>query len=232
MDVQHSAARVVALIIDQNDGRRSLYAAHLALNGHAIEEASDGPDALVKVFGIDPDVIVAEANLLGIDRYHLCELLRRGHDTSQIPIVLMAGEAEHTAIDIARVAGADAVLGKPCSPDLLLAEIRRILAHPASASVAATPVTGDTTPSHYPPLIHDGGRIPLSHQHHRYATATPALAPPKIGCLGCVSYLDYNRSYVGGVNATNAEQWDYFKCPSGCGMFQYRHRTRQLRRVK
>ncbi len=28
----------------------------------------------------------------------------------------------------------------------------------------------------------------------------------------------------------HAEQWDYYECPTGCGPFQYRHRTRKLRR--
>jgi hypothetical protein len=37
------------------------------------------------------------------------------------------------------------------------------------------------------------------------------------------------ESHVGGVNERQAEQWDHYRCGSGCGMFEYRHRTRSLR---
>jgi hypothetical protein len=43
--------------------------------------------------------------------------------------------------------------------------------------------------------------------------------------------LTYERSHIGGVSERNSEQWDYYECPSGCGTFQYRQRTRKLRRV-
>jgi hypothetical protein len=39
-------------------------------------------------------------------------------------------------------------------------------------------------------------------------------------------------SHVGGVNSLHREQWDYFSCPAGCGTFQYRQRTRRVRRME
>jgi hypothetical protein len=33
------------------------------------------------------------------------------------------------------------------------------------------------------------------------------------------------------VSERNMEQWDYFVCPRGCGTFQYRQRTRRLRKM-
>ena len=32
------------------------------------------------------------------------------------------------------------------------------------------------------------------------------------------------------VSERHAEQWDEFRCAAGCGAFEYRHRTRRLRR--
>jgi hypothetical protein len=40
----------------------------------------------------------------------------------------------------------------------------------------------------------------------------------------------YEHSHVGGVSQRHPEQWDYYRC-SACGRFQYRQRTRKLRRV-
>jgi hypothetical protein len=65
----------------------------------------------------------------------------------------------------------------------------------------------------------------------RVETDAPPAAPPSLVCPACDKPLVYARSHVGGVNARSSEQWDYFDCPSGCGTFQYRQRTRKLRRV-
>jgi len=43
--------------------------------------------------------------------------------------------------------------------------------------------------------------------------------------------LKYLHSHIGGVSARHSEQWDYFECPGACGTFQYRERTRRLRKV-
>lgn len=42
--------------------------------------------------------------------------------------------------------------------------------------------------------------------------------------------LQYERSHIGGVSHVHAEQWDDYEC-AACGTFQYRQRTRKLRRV-
>lgn len=55
--------------------------------------------------------------------------------------------------------------------------------------------------------------------------------PPRVHCPECLRELVYTRSHMGGVNARLAEQWDYFRCPAGCGEFQFRHRTGKLRRA-
>jgi len=73
--------------------------------------------------------------------------------------------------------------------------------------------------------------VALSRAHQRHDTTTPPLTPPSLVCPGCDQPLVYQRSHVGGVSARNSEQWDYFECPHGCGAFQYRERTRKLRKV-
>ena len=69
-----------------------------------------------------------------------------------------------------------------------------------------------------------------SRQYQRYVTTAPPLVPPALRCPECDTGLLFEESYVGGVTQKFSEQWDRFRCPDGCGSFQYRHRTRQLRR--
>jgi hypothetical protein len=79
--------------------------------------------------------------------------------------------------------------------------------------------------------VEAGERRALSRQFSREDTTTPPDAPPALVCPACDQPLLYMRSHVGGVSERHREQWDYFDCPNGCGSFQYRQRTRKLRRV-
>jgi predicted RNA-binding Zn-ribbon protein involved in translation (DUF1610 family) len=61
-------------------------------------------------------------------------------------------------------------------------------------------------------------------------TILPPIAPPSLHCPECGEALKYLRSHIGGVSIKHREQWDYFLCPN-CGTFEYRVRTRKIRRV-
>jgi hypothetical protein len=74
-------------------------------------------------------------------------------------------------------------------------------------------------------------RTILSRTYQRVETTEPPVAPPSLVCPDCDQVLRYQRSHVGGVSARHPEQWDYFECANGCGMFQYRRRTRKLKKV-
>ena len=64
----------------------------------------------------------------GIDGIELCRRLRAHERTWQIPVLAVTGYGDRDYDDRARDAGADHVLIKPCSGDLLVAEARRLLA--------------------------------------------------------------------------------------------------------
>jgi CheY-like chemotaxis protein len=53
--------------------------------------------------------------------------------------------------------------------------------------------------------------------------------PPAIRCPHCDRQLVHTSTHVGGLR--HDEQWDYFRCWNCSGTFQYRHRTRTLRRA-
>ena len=64
----------------------------------------------------------------------------------------------------------------------------------------------------------------------RGETTEPDKPAPSLICPECDAALRYVRTYFGGVNARSLERWDYYAC--GCGEFQYRHRTRRIRKVR
>jgi hypothetical protein len=59
-----------------------------------------------------------------------------------------------------------------------------------------------------------------------FATTPESPAPPLL-CPRCDVLLIYRKTVLSGVKPP--ERWDYFDC-ARCGPFEYRHRTRKLRR--
>ena len=228
-------APLVALIADRDAETRRMYAEFLALSDCRIEQAEDGRDALAKVFSRQPDVVVTETQLPGINGFELCALLRQDTATRSIPIVLVTGETVDIDVERAESAGADAVLTKPCPPATLFAEIQRLVHLSADlrerSRAARERMHGQIARSE---TLLDRSRTRrrmLNSAHTRHDTTTPPIAPPLLKCPQCDLPLRYVRSHIGGVTAQNSEQWDYFECVAACGSFQYRERTRKLRRV-
>jgi two-component system chemotaxis response regulator CheY len=230
-DAVPSSPPLRVLVAEPDPDTRALYQTALPLAGCEVIEASDGRDALTKALVEPPTLIISELRLPLVDGYALCEILRRDAATRSVPILIETAEARAAAQDRIRQAGADAVLVKPTPPEAVLSVMRNLLTRSAdgrasSASDARMPHSSantDTDP--------DECRTVLSKSHQRFTTTTPPAPPPTLTCPSCDQSLRYDYSYVGGVSNRHSEQWDYYTC-STCGPFQYRPRTRKLRRVE
>jgi two-component system, chemotaxis family, chemotaxis protein CheY len=214
-----SAARPQILVADADDDTRALYRSAFAALGFDVVEASDGRDALAKALSHPPALVVAETALPFLDGYALCEILRRDRATTAIPILVVTAESRPGQINRARQAGADLVLVKPTPLDQLSNEVMRLVTpgeiDPPTTSTEAAPLVESASP----------GRRKAQAKALLRVSATPALR-----CPSCADPLIYLESHVGGVSARNPEQWDDFCCRR-CGLFQFRQRTRKLRRV-
>jgi two-component system cell cycle response regulator DivK len=221
-------ARMSALLADRDDDTRQMYGALLRSLSIDVDEASDGREALAKALARPYDVVITDTRLPGINGYELCQLLRRDVATTATPIIVVTAEAFATNIERARKAGADQVLVKPCLPDQLLMEMRRLVGRSKelrhqSQQIRARLATQLT--------VSQALHAPRSRLFSREMTTTPTELPPTLVCPMCDQPLQYRTSHVGGVSERHREQWDYFECPNGCGDFQYRQRTRKLRKV-
>jgi DNA-binding response OmpR family regulator len=212
-----------------------MYAEFLRQCGFAIEQAHDGPEALAKAFSCHPHVIVTATGLAGMSGFDLCRVLRMDRLTSSISIVVVTSD---TAADGRRAlsAGADSVLPKACSLDALFREITQLLlktqmVRDEARLERAASETARTDARRLERVEPARKRIMLNHVHGRHVTTVPTTQPPALTCPNCYEPLKYLRSYIGGVSARHPEQWDYFECRTGCGAFQYRHRTRKLRQI-
>jgi DNA-binding response OmpR family regulator len=203
------------LIADPDPDTRGWYREMFALKGDLdVIDAADGREALVNALVHLPSLVITETRLPFFDGYQLCKVLRRDFQTRSVPILVVTSESRQPDLDRARNSGADSVMVKPVSPGELLAEVQRLIEHRRETG---TPPTAPPTKK--------------VKAHVRVVTTSPPQEPTALHCPTCDHALTYRHSYVGGVSERHSEQWDHFECAEGCGAYEYRRRTRKLRKV-
>jgi two-component system, cell cycle response regulator DivK len=120
-------ARPLVLVVDDYKDAREMYAEYLTFSGFRVAEACNGHEAVEKAFELKPDVILMDLSLPGMDGWTATRHLKSDVRTRAIPVVALTGHALAGSSDGARQAGCDAFVTKPCLPDELVVELRRIL---------------------------------------------------------------------------------------------------------
>ena len=206
------------------------FPAHL----YDVEESDDGAIALGRAIARRPDLVITETHFSRIDGFSLCRLLRADPLTRSVPIVVVTSAASQGDGARALQAGASQVLVKPCDPADVASAARHALERSGSGREAAIRRGAARAAGGRAADRAGAGRADQargrSRGFQRHVTTTPAAAPPALRCPRCDDGLAYQHSHIGGVNAESVEQWDYFQCRQ-CGTYQYRHRTRKLRRM-
>ena len=82
------------LIIDDEAPIRLLCRVNLEAEGMEVLEASDGPTGLEKARNDEPDVILLDVMMPGLDGWQVAEELLDGERTNSIPIVFLTARAE------------------------------------------------------------------------------------------------------------------------------------------
>lgn len=116
------------LVVDDYDDAREMYAEYLQFCGYRVVEARTGNEALEQAFTMKPDLILMDLSLPGMDGWEATRQLKADDRTRHIPVVALTGHALAGASDGAKKAGCDSFVTKPCLPDDLVVEIRRMLA--------------------------------------------------------------------------------------------------------
>lgn len=116
----------LVLIVEDDLSTRVLYKDYLTHVGFRIIDAHNGNQALSKAKELRPDVVLTDLAVPGMDGFEFCRALQQSDAT--IPILAVTGHSEYLEQpDRFRQAGILSVLTKPCSPDVIESELRRLL---------------------------------------------------------------------------------------------------------
>jgi two-component system cell cycle response regulator DivK len=115
------------LVVDDYQDAREMYAEYLQFSGFRVAEARNGNEAVERAFELKPDLILMDLSLPGMDGWEATRQLKSDERTKHIPVVALTGHALAGASEGARKAGCDSFVTKPCLPDDLVVEVRRML---------------------------------------------------------------------------------------------------------
>jgi len=113
------------LVVDDEHAVRSLLADFFTPLGYQVITTEDGNEALELAAREEPDVILLDVVMPGVDGTEVCKALRASERTAPIPVIMMTGFAG-AVIDVSQSAPDDLVL-KPFLLSDLLKRVRAIL---------------------------------------------------------------------------------------------------------
>ncbi len=119
-------------MVEDDQGVRESLAMVLEFQGLEVVQAKTGEAALVSVAELDPDAILLDINLPGIDGLELCRRLRARGDNR--PVLMLTARHEVGDRVVGLDAGADDYLAKPFALEELLARVRALLRRTATVT--------------------------------------------------------------------------------------------------
>lgn len=129
---------VTVLLVDDFVDALEVWTLFLSAAGFTVATAANGLAGLQQARTLRPDAIVLDLQMPGLSGPDLARALRADEATRHIPLIAATGYTRGHEAE-ARAAGVDSIVHKPCDPDALVAEIRRLVSARPAMSATATP---------------------------------------------------------------------------------------------
>jgi DNA-binding response OmpR family regulator len=112
------------LVVDDDDGIRSLLKQELGEAGYVVEEAANGKEAVNKIRTVRPDLVILDVMMPEMNGFDVAAILKNDPQTMEIPIIILSiVQDKSRGFRI----GVDRYLTKPIDTSLLFSEIGNLL---------------------------------------------------------------------------------------------------------
>jgi len=109
------------LVVDDEESMRSLIGRTLEMEGYGVALASGGMSALELMGESEPDLIILDIKMPGLNGFEVLNVVRRYSD---VPVIMLSALGEVTTIRDALVVGADDFIRKPFHMRELIARVK------------------------------------------------------------------------------------------------------------
>lgn len=114
----------MVVVIEDEEAIASAVQARLVSAGYDVRIAVDGPGGVELVGRVEPDLVVLDLMLPGLDGLEVCRQIQRDR---RVPVLMLTARDSETDVLVGLGVGADDYLTKPFSPRELVARVQAIL---------------------------------------------------------------------------------------------------------
>lgn len=126
------------LIVDDEPRIAEVLKAYLEREGFQTASAANGKQAVERLSGYRPDLVILDLNLPDVDGLEVCRAIRKG---SSVPIIMLTGRGEEVDRIVGLEIGADDYVTKPFSPREIVARVKAVLRRNAPPAKEAETIT-------------------------------------------------------------------------------------------
>ncbi|MDY0110330.1 MAG: response regulator transcription factor [Candidatus Krumholzibacteria bacterium] len=121
------------LVVEDEEDIQELLEYALTNAGFRVDVTDRGEEALELVDENNPDLVVLDLMLPGLDGLEVCRRLKQNDRTRHLPVIILTAKGEEEDIIAGFNAGADDYVNKPFSPKVLLARVAAVLRRSADS---------------------------------------------------------------------------------------------------
>lgn len=117
----------VCFIVDDDGDTREGFAEYLREWGFEIQTASDAAELRTLLAAVTPAAILMDVQMPRVDGWTLTREIKGNAKTRDVLILVISASDRDEDLLSAEEAGADAFIGKPCDPQVIVSELTRLL---------------------------------------------------------------------------------------------------------
>ena len=115
------------LVVEDEPDIQEVVSYNLRQSGFEVATADDGETALERIEQEDPDLVILDLMLPGVDGLEVCRMLKQNEAAKEIPVLMLTARSEEVDRIVGLELGADDYVVKPFSPRELVLRVRAIL---------------------------------------------------------------------------------------------------------
>lgn len=114
-------------MVEDSIPQREMIIGLLRGSGLDVSVANDGVEALERIQGSPPDLVVLDIVMPRMNGYELCRRLKADPATQNVPVVMCSSKGEEFDRYWGMKQGADAYIAKPFQPTELVGTVKQLL---------------------------------------------------------------------------------------------------------
>jgi len=124
----------LCFVVDDHVDTREGFAEYLRQSGFEVETAADAGELRSLLAEVTPAAVLMDVQMPRVDGWTLTREIKANERTRGVRVVVVSASVGEGLRRAADAAGADALIGKPCDPQLIVVELTRLLDGPSPST--------------------------------------------------------------------------------------------------